>query len=361
MNAIPQLRLKLNLQRPNFALDLDLSLPSRGVTVLFGPSGCGKTTLLRCIAGLERAQGQVILEDQVWQDSAQRRFVPTWQRALGYVFQEASLFEHLDVRANLHYGLERAKPQAGQALLQEAMALLGIAHLLDRRVAQLSGGERQRVAIARALATQPRILLMDEPLAALDPERKQEVLPWLERLHERLQIPVVYVTHSVDELSRLADHVVMLEAGQVIAQGDLAEVMSSGELAQRLGDEAGLVATGTVVELDAMDQMARLQVGALGIWGRDAGFRLGQSLRVRILARDVSLSLSQHDDVTIQNRFEGVIEAIFPDRHPSQVVVRIRCGGQGLLSRVTHRALRQLSLQPGDAVWCQVKSVATIV
>lgn len=203
------------LARPGFDLQLALQLPGRGITVVWGPSGAGKTTLLRCVAGLERAQGRVEVAGQVWQDSERGLFVPTWQRPLGYVFQEASLFEHLDVQQNLHFGVKRVGTPGALRALQEAVELLGIAHLGRRRPGELSGGERQRVALARALATEPSLLLLDEPMAFLDARRRSEIFPWLELLRDALHIPMLYVTHSSEELARLADHQVILEQGRV--------------------------------------------------------------------------------------------------------------------------------------------------
>ena len=200
------IQVKLNLPRRGFELRVDVQLPSRGVTALFGPSGCGKTTVLRALAGLERASGRVVVGEAVWQDDARGLFVPTHQRPIGYVIQEAALFPHLNVRRNLVYGQRRIAPGQHPIPLDQAVALLGIGHLLDRAPATLSGGERQRVAIARALLTSPRLLLMDEPLAALDEARKAEILPFLERLHAELAMPIVYVTHAMNEVARLADH-----------------------------------------------------------------------------------------------------------------------------------------------------------
>ncbi|MDO8278300.1 MAG: molybdenum ABC transporter ATP-binding protein, partial [Burkholderiaceae bacterium] len=210
----------VSLQRPAFTLEVDLRVPRRGITVLFGPSGSGKTSLLRCVAGLERAQhARVCIGGEVWQDETQAQFLPTWRRPIGYVFQEASLFDHLDVQANLRYGLARSGQSGAADALAPVIALLGIGDLLRRRTAQLSGGERQRVAIARALATRPRLLLLDEPLAALDHARRQDILPWLERLRDELHIPMLYVTHSADEVGRMADTLVIIEQGRVRAAG----------------------------------------------------------------------------------------------------------------------------------------------
>ena len=231
MKTESQIQLNLSLTRDGFAFNIALELPARGVTVFFGPSGSGKTTLLRCVAGLEQATGKVIIGDDIWQDSSNRVFEPTWARDLGYVFQEASLFEHMNVRENLNFGIKRVRKPGAKKALGFAIELLGIAHLLNRAIQGLSGGERQRVAIARALATQPRILLLDEPLASLDIARRQEILPWLENLHKELEIPVLYVTHSMQELTQLADHVVLLNNGAAQLHGPLAEIFSNPEFA----------------------------------------------------------------------------------------------------------------------------------
>ena len=229
---------------PGFVLDVDLAFPSRGVTALFGPSGSGKTTLLRCIAGLERApQGFLSIDGQVWQNG--KHWLPTHKRLVGYVFQEASLFPHLSVAGNLRYGRKRVAFEQ-RVGLDQAIELLGIGPLLDRKPDRLSGGERSRVGIARALAVSPRILLMDEPLAALDFRRKQEVLPYLERLHNELDIPMVYVSHASDEVARLADHLVVLEGGRVVASGPFNETLVRLDSNVRLGDEVGAVLDGTV-------------------------------------------------------------------------------------------------------------------
>jgi len=213
------LHIDVALVRSDFELAVTLDLPANGVTGVFGASGSGKTTLLRCIAGLEQARGRVVMGTTTWQDSDRGLFVPTWERDLGLVFQEASLFEHMTVQQNLEYGMKRCAKPGGDASLGEAIALLGIEHLTGRAPQSLSGGERQRVAIARALATQPAILLLDEPLASLDMRRKKEVLPWLERLHRTLNIPILYVTHSIEELTRLAHHVVVLDSGHIAQSG----------------------------------------------------------------------------------------------------------------------------------------------
>lgn len=356
--AVNGLCIEVSLARPQFALKVQLELPAKGITVLYGPSGSGKTTLLRCVAGLEHPQGRVAIGEQTWQHSAHGVFIPTWQRRLGYVFQEASLFEHMDVRRNLEYGVRRVRAPQSQAALRDAIGLLGIEHLLERSPQSLSGGERQRVAIARALATQPNILLLDEPLASLDPARRKDILPWLERMHRELEIPALYVTHSADELARLADHVVMLDQGCVTANGILSDVLADVHVAMAAGEEAGIVTQATIVAKDEGFGLARAQLDGGSLWVRDQGLTLGSAIRMRVLARDVSLSLSEASDSTIQNRIRGMVQSIDQDVHPSQALVRVRCGETLMLARVTHRALQELKITVGSAVWCQVKSVA---
>ncbi|MBP8925110.1 MAG: molybdenum ABC transporter ATP-binding protein [Pseudomonadales bacterium] len=345
------------LRREGFTLDAQLRLPARGVSALFGPSGCGKTTLLRCMAGLERvAGGQMRLGERIWQDD--RQFVPVHQRALALVFQDANLFEHLDVRQNLSYGLRRVKAAERRVSLDHAIELLGIGALLKRRPGSLSGGERQRVAIARALAVSPRLLLMDEPLAALDAARKAEVLPYLERLHQELDIPVIYVSHALDEVARLADQLVLMEAGRVLASGPLVEMLSRLDLPLQLGEDAGVVLPARIAVRDERWQLARLDVDGGSLWTRDLGHACGSAVRVRVLARDVSLALTALPDTSISNQLPCVVEQLADDTHPANLLVRVRFGSSALLARLTRRSAVRLALQPGMAVWAQVKTVA---
>lgn len=355
------LSLRLTLPRADFDVSLDLLLPARGITVLFGPSGSGKTSVLRCVAGLERARAaRIVVGGQVWQDDAAGLFLPTHRRPLGYVFQEASLFDHLDVQANLRYGLRRADAPGAEQVLQQAVQLLGIGELLQRRTHQLSGGERQRVAIARALATSPRLLLLDEPLAALDAARRQDILPWLERLRDELSIPMLYITHAAEELARLANHLVVLERGQVRAAGPVGEVLAAIDSPVVVGEDSGALLHGTLAERDAQWQLARVDFAGGSLWLRDSGVPVGRAVRLRVLARDVSITTAEPQHTSIQNHFPGVIDAIAPDAHPSQVLVRVRCGPSLLLARITRRALDALGLAQGHAVWVQVKSVALV-
>ena len=351
---------KFKVGWPGFTLDVDLQLPGTGITALFGASGSGKTTLLRCIAGLERTpQGRLRLGDACWQDEGQ--WTPTYQRDLGYVFQEPSLLPHLTVLGNLHFGMKRAKPASTKAL-DQTIELLGIGHLLDRQPQHLSGGERQRVGIARALAVGPRLLLMDEPLAALDLKRKQEVMPYLERLHQELSIPVLYVTHSADEVATLADHLVVLEDGRVQASGSVTDVLTRIDLPIpiRLGEDAGAIIDVTVGALDEQWHLARVDFPGGALWTQDRNLQLGASARVRVLARDVSLATEQPSITSIQNILQGTVEAFAEDGHPALTLVRVRVGGSAVLARLTRRASAGLGLAVGQPVWLQVKSVALL-
>ena len=349
---------QLRLARSEFTLDVALALPARGVSALFGPSGCGKTTVLRALAGLERAAGRVALGEEIWQDDTDGRFVPTHRRALGYVIQEAALFPHLDVRRNLDYGMKRIASAKRRIALDQVVDLLGIAPLMARRPQTLSGGERQRVAIARALATSPRLLLMDEPLAALDAKRKAELLPYLERVHEELAIPIVYVSHAIDEVARLADHLVLMEAGRVVAAGPLADMLARLDLPLPLGEDAGVVLEGVVGERDAQWQLARLDAGECSLWARDQGLPLGRRVRLRVLARDVSITLAPQSGTSIVNQLRATVEAIAEDSHPGLALVCVRVGSKPLVARLTQRSVHRLALAPGMTVWAQVKSVA---
>lgn len=355
------MELQLRLQRPTFTLDVDLHLPGQGVSALFGPSGCGKTTLLRAVAGLERAHpGRVAVHGQVWQDDAQGVWRPTHERALGYVFQEASLFHHLSVRRNIEYGLNRTPAARRQIALEQAVDLLGIAPLLERATATLSGGERQRVAIARALATSPRVLLMDEPLAALDMARKAEVVPYLERLPRELDMPILYVSHATDEVARLASHLVLLRDGKVQAQGDPAELMGTLDLPLAQGDAAATIVAGTVLAHDLEDHLTTIafpggQLQLVSTRQRP----VGQAVRLRVQARDVSLTLSPQTGTSILNAVPAQVVALREDS-PGQIMVALEAGTTRLLARITQRSARTLCLTPGMHVVAQVKGIALL-
>ncbi|MBS1247706.1 MAG: modC [Proteobacteria bacterium] len=356
----PAIIARFRVAWPGFTLDVDLQWPGRGVTALFGPSGSGKTSLLRCVAGLERAtRGYLAVNGQVWQDDARRLFMPTHRRPLGYVFQEASLFPHLSVRRNLEFGLKRTPVAERQVGLEQIITLLGIGPLLDRRPAHLSGGERQRVAIARALAASPRLLLMDEPLAALDLKRKGEILPYLERLHSELDIPVLYVSHSPDEVARLADHVVYLEAGQARAVGPLNEILTRPDLPLVHLDEASAVLDARVAGHDEVYHLTEVNIPGGRLAVSHSALPVGAPTRVRIHARDVSLALQPPERSSIQNVLSANVLDVQGDRDPAQALVRLDLGeGAILLARITQRSVAHLGITPGMKVYAQVKSVA---
>jgi len=358
---VNNLEIRLKLPRAAYELNVDITVPARGITVLFGASGSGKTSVLRCVAGLERGLDAYIrVGNDIWQDDAAQISVPAWARSLGYVFQEASLFEHLDVRGNLQFGLRRMTSNPDPNQLDGIVNLLGIRPLLNRRTDQLSGGERQRVAIARALATSPRLLLLDEPLASLDDARRREIMPWLERMRDELSTPILYVSHSADEVARLADHVVVLDQGKVKASGAAAEIFSSANSSVTFGDDTGALLDGQIEERDERWHLARAAFPGGSLWLRDVGLAPGQKLRMQILARDVSISLDEPRNTSIQNCLPCNIVSVVQDAHPSQALVRIQCGDSLLLAKITQRAADALQLRPGMAAWAQVKSVALI-
>jgi molybdate transport system ATP-binding protein len=367
-NAAPALHARFCLHRPGFSLDVDLTLPGRGVTAIFGHSGSGKTTLLRLIAGLERTSGSHLeINGELWQDDARRLFAPVHRRALGYVLQDAALFPHLTVAQNLAYGQKRraSTPPASDETCAAAdtgalIELLGIGHLLERRPATLSGGERQRVAIARALLANPRLLLMDEPLAALDQSRKREILPYLERLHASLAIPLLYVTHSTDEVARLADHLVIMDAGRVVAHGPLAATLARLDLPDELADDMGTVIEGTVKAYDANYHLLTLAFPGGHLRVIHAPTPVGQRLRVQIKARDVSVTLSPATDTSILNVFPARVTAEQSLGESGHVRLGLDAGGTALTARLTRHSYDHLKLRPGLAVHVQIKAVSVL-
>ena len=362
--AARQVALRARVERGSgFALDVDLQLAGHGITAIFGPSGCGKTTLLRAVAGLVRPQpGRVVVNGDIWQDDAARQWRPTHRRPLGVVFQEASLFDHLSVQRNLDFGRRRVPEADRRVSLEQAVELLGIAPLLPRSAAGLSGGERQRVAIARALATSPRLLLMDEPLAALDAPRKAELLPYFDRLQRELDIPVFYVTHSLDEVARLADEVLLLDAGRAVAHGPTGELMTRMDLSLSHGDSASALVDGVLEAVDGYGLMhVRFAGGVLqclqapGMLERAPGTRL----RLRVQARDVSLTLAAAQGTSILNVLPACVRSTGDDG-PAQTLVALDVGGSTLLARVTRKSAEVLQLTPGQALFAQIKGVAVL-
>ncbi len=344
-----------------FQLDVDLRLPNSGVTVLFGESGSGKTTLLRCIAGLQHAEnGYLEINGKVWHDSAKKQFLPTFQRNLGYVFQEANLFAHLTVLGNLQYGLKRIAQNSNTEHFNQVIALLGIEHLMKRMPERLSGGEKQRVAIARALVLNPEILLMDEPLAALDAKRKQEILPFLSRLHHSLKIPVLYVTHSQQEVAQLADYLVLLANGKVQAAGLLADTFSRLDLPQAQEREAISVWQVTVVEHESEYQLTRVAFagGFLSLPAIHAV--LGTTLRLQIYARDVSITLDISAATSILNVLPATINDIIENGSGGHSVIRLQVGNLPLLAHITRKSTQLLNLRCGMPVYVQIKGTSIL-
>jgi molybdate transport system ATP-binding protein len=354
-----RIRARCNVNLHGFTLDVDLNLPGRGVTALFGPSGSGKTTLLRCVAGLQSTTDSLIsVNGEIWQD--EQTLVPVHQRPLGYVFQEASLFSHLSVRKNLEYGLQRVPPAKRRVAQQNVIELLGIGPLLNRRCESLSGGERQRVAIARALAVSPRLLLMDEPLASLDGARKQEILPYLERLHDDLDIPVLYVSHSPDEVARLADHVVLLRDGRAVAQGDLHQTLSRLDLAGVLADDVGVVIDAVVAQHDDLDQLSRLDFPGGSVWVSRCSEPVGQHMRLRIQASDVSLAIHKVEGTSFLNLLACDVVELTAVNSRGHVLVKLDMAGTPLIARITERSRKHLQIAPSQPLWAQIKSVALL-
>lgn len=353
------LAFELRLRQGDFELDVALDA-APGVTALFGRSGCGKSTTLRGIAGLLRGCGQVRLDGEDWQDDARGIFLPTHRRPLGFVFQQPDLFSHLSVRHNLEYGLRRTAPALRRVVWDQAITLLGVEALLRRSVSHLSGGERQRVAIARALLTSPRLLLMDEPLSALDEASKAAILPYLERLHRELDIPLIYVSHAPEEVTRLADRVALMEAGRIVARGPLTTLLASGRLP--LGGQAhnvGVIIDGTFGEFDERLGLATIRF-ADGMFrvALDAGAP-GAAVRLRIHASDVSIALNDRAvESSILNIFPARVAEIRGDG-PTRTV-HLDLGHTALLAGVTRHSVEHLGLHEGRRVYAQVKAVALI-
>lgn len=351
------LRVAIGYRAGAFRLRADFDAPP-GLTAFFGRSGAGKTTLVNLIAGLAAPRsGRISVGDDVLYDSATRTDLPPERRRIGYVFQEDRLFPHLSVRGNLAYGQRFRRPATGRRDPGDVIELLDLGGLLDRRPANLSGGERQRVAIGRALLSSPDILLMDEPLASLDSARKSQILPFIERLRDDTGIPIVYVSHAIDEVVRLADTMVVLDKGVTVASGPVEEVMSRLDLRPLTGRyEAGAVFPVTVAGQDKTFGLTELAFPGGRLWTPALDRPLGGALRIRIRSRDVSLSLSRPRDSSILNVVEGVVTEIGAQDGPqTDVLVDI---GTPLMARITRKSVAAMRLQPGTRVFALIKAVA---
>ncbi len=330
-----------------------------GITALFGKSGAGKTSIVQMLAGLITPdRGRIVLDGNVLFDTADRTSVPPEQRRIGYIFQDARLFPHMTVRRNLNYGRRRQGGRQANVTEDAVTEVLGIGHLLGRRTHDLSGGERQRVAIGRALLTSPRLLLMDEPLASLDAERKREIIPFIDRVHRQFEIPTIYVSHSVEEILELATAMVLLEHGHVTASGPIEEVMNRPELTRVVGQgDAGTVIAAKVTDQDDMNNLATLAFPGGQFRIPATGMAVGAQARIRVRARDVSLALERPVNVSVLNVFEGRIAEIAA-ADGAQADVLVELGKARLWSRITAKSVRELGLEPGRTVYAMVKAVA---
>lgn len=355
MSKQQKVQLQYAVERKDFKLNVSAEIPLQGITGIYGPSGAGKTTLLRCIAGLQQATtGSLLVGDERWQGGGVS--LPVHEREIGYVFQEPRLFAHLRVKENIEYGRLRSKSDRGPDL-EVVVDLLGLAPLLRRWPNELSGGEAQRVAIARALLRAPKFVLMDEPLASLDVARKNEILPFLDRLHAELSTPIIYVSHSIEEICRLCDHLIILDQGQVLASGELQSVLVRLDIPTLAGDEAGSVISGKIAEYDEKYDLTLIYLSDGQLWLPGNLGTIGDPLRLRIRASDISLSRDRPTRSSILNLLEVVIEEIQDTRGPTQLV-RLAAGQERLIARITRRSRVELNLQSGDTVIAQVKAAA---
>lgn len=333
-----RISLRHSVKKGDFCLQVNTEIPATGITGLFGESGAGKTTLLRCIAGLET--------------SIEGDTRPAHTRRVGYVFQSPQLFAHLNVRKNIEYGMRR-NPNA-KAEIDEVLNLLELSNILDRPVSDLSGGEAQRVSIARVLAQSPRLILMDEPLSGLDARRRDEFLPYLDRLHAETAVPIIYVSHNIGEICRLSDHLLVLDKGTLVAEGGLQETLTRIDLPQLGGRNAGAVIEATKSRYDSEFDLTLFGFSGGEVWV--PGEEESAAVRLRIRASDISLSLVPAESSTILNILPAIIESTISESAASELV-RLKLGNDILVARITRRSLQQLQLQPGDAVYAQIKSV----
>ena len=352
------IRARIEKRLGEFELHADFEVPSRGITALFGHSGAGKTSIVHAMAGILRPDaGEIRVDDLAFFDSAARTDLPIERRRVGYVFQDSRLFPHLTVERNLRYGWRRA-PVPRALAMADVVEVLGIGHLLNRWPYGLSGGERQRVALGRALLSQPRLLLMDEPLASLDALRKAEILPYIERLRDEFALPIVYVSHSIDEVTRLSDHIVLVADGRTVASGPLVEIMSSPDFAPYVGRfEAGAVLECEVAAHDARLLLTTLTFADGRLRVPLVDLPVGRHVRARLRARDVSLALTEPTDISITNHLKGAVVSLVVRDGPFVDVV-VDLGQTRLRSLITRESCERLRLDVGNTVWALIKTVA---
>jgi molybdate transport system ATP-binding protein len=353
------LSLSVRMCLEGFELDIEHSLPLAGISALFGPSGSGKSSLLRIIAGLERrARGRIAFGDELWQNADSALFVPAHRRGVGYVFQDARLFSHLTVEGNLRFADKRSRTLDGAIAFDDVVAALELAPLLARRCDALSGGERQRVAIGRTLLTRPRLLLMDEPLVGLDLKRKAEILPYIEALPDAFRVSVVYVTHAIEEVTRLAERMIVLAAGRKVAEGLVEDVLERLDLHTAMGHfEAGVVLTTRVLRHDLDYQLTLLDHHGQTIAMPRVAAEEGSEIRLRVRARDVALATQRPEWISVRNILSGRVSEIVEEPHTAFAEVLVDIGGARLRSRLTRQAVAELELEIGKPVFALVKSV----
>ncbi len=351
---------RIQVDFPGYSLNVDLTLPGKGITGIFGASGSGKSTFLRAIAGLERSiNSRIVVCDELWHDDSKNLFVLPYKRPVGFVFQDAALFTHLTVRKNLEFGLKRIPEKDRKISFDYVVDLLGIGHLMQRKPDTLSGGEKQRVGIARALATSPKILLMDEPLASLDSQRKAEIIPYLNRLNEELEIPILYVSHALDEIVALADHVVLLENGKVRASGNTDRILTRLDLPIAHSQDAASIINGTIIERDTRFHLNKVAFSGGIITMISNINQIGKKVRLRVQASDVSLTLQKSTDTSILNIIESRIVDLH-DNNEGLVMVELDANNTPLLCRITARSASNLHLTPGKKVYAQIKGIAIV-
>lgn len=357
-----QIEADINLTRANgFAVEASLKIADAGVTALYGPSGSGKSTILRLIAGLERGgkDDRIIIKagDDIWHDN--ERFVPVHRRGIGFVFQQHQLFPHLTVRGNLDYAIKRRHTDNGIDLAQIS-DWLALESLMSKPIQQLSGGEAQRASIARVLLSGARCILMDEPLGSIDQMARARILPYLDRLHRNLQLPFVYVSHSLEEINYLADQLYLLDAGRIKASGSIFQLGSSLELNRGAGEDAAAVVECVLAGHEADYNLTQLEFEGARLFVTTRHRQPGSVLRVRIPARDVSIALSPPERTSILNVIQTTVEEIeTPSLNPG-VLVRLAIGRQHILARITRKSLDKLDLKKGQQVYAQIKSVALL-
>ncbi len=356
-----RLEARFHIDYPGFRFDVACTVPLEGTVAVFGSSGSGKTTLLRCIAGLTRASSGFLKFDQaIWQDGAHKIFLPVERRHVGVVFQEGRLFPHLSVIQNLKYGMKRSPPSQRRIEFDHVRELLELEPLFQRRVHHLSGGEQQRVAIGRALLTSPQLLLMDEPLASLDQQQKKEIVPFLQRLNQELRIPILYVSHDLNEILQLANHMVLLKEGRVVATGPIQEVFARLDLQGLIeSNMVGAILETRIAEHEPQFGLTQVEFFGQSLFLPQQALPIGAPLRVQILSRDVSLVVgSRPATSSVLNTLEATIVEISEspsDQYAVEVKLDVGCP---LLAMITKKSFHQLQLRPGQKVHASFKAVA---